>query len=552
MKLQLIQLLCILLFFISSAISQNLQKKYSEAYSYFEKKNYQKADEICSKILEVNPGNVKDLNDIWYNHNAAYIMFFMYEDSLYTKSNKDKSKFYLELAKQYLDLLILKSPSLKEKTKPRYEVINNYLDLFDKTNVSQKSIADDKLYGSNERFSNGDENSIVQIVTIGEGTTLQLAVNNALINAIQEVLGVFINSKTIVNNDSLITEEFVQISSGNIHSYSVLSEIKDNNVYKVFVSSKVSPEKMAINFSTKTGYIFELNGGVYYQNILKEEFYKNQESKALRNFFEQWSSVNLFDYSIQELEMFRYVAHTTGEFWMPRVSTYLGTNSWNYYLSDIKKYENGTFYSLEQDEPGDTLWSYFPKDYLGQELFQIPYKISITPNNNYFSFIKSYAELLNALSIKNIENYQNKFGEPYIMWDLVYPSLLRSIAEKKSYTYPVSTDDYGNSRKNHKIYYGQIALRDPNSKKLLREINLWVKSQNICRTINITGIKGYTFPPAFLADWRYVSGGSKPYIDIEEFPYPHDGISFYSNVYVLLSFTKEELSKLNSKIAFSF
>jgi hypothetical protein len=59
-----------------------------------------------------------------------------------------------------------------------------------------------------------------------------------------------------------------------------------------------------------------------------------------------------------------------------------------------------------------------------------------------------------------------------------------------------------------------------------------------------------TFPPAFWTSSTY--GSLKSYFKIDEFPYPHDSTSFNSVVYVLLSFTKDELANLNSKITFSF
>jgi hypothetical protein len=537
--------------FCYSANGQNLQKKYEEAYRYYEKKEYGRAEEVCSQILLSGPKSVKDLNDIWINHTAAYLMYFIYHDSTNANFNLEISKDYLGLSKEYIDLLLSKDSKLKEKLQPRIRMIDSIAATF--SPIKEASIAavdkknNIKVTPQETPTSTSSSTNTVLVIAEGLGKTKDLAVNNALRSAIEKTFGAFISSNSKVVNDSLIKDEVVSISNGNILNYEIISQFEKNELFVVTVSANISPENIVIN-AKKSGSTFELNGGVYYQNILKEEFYKSQESIVLTNFFEQWQSVNLFDYKVNELEMFRYVAKTSGEFWMPRFSMYLENHHWSYYKSDIDKYQNSKFISPSKES--DTVWSYLPKEFMGEELFQIPYKISVIPNDNYFKFIRGYADLLFALSIKNITNYKDKFGEPLIMWNLVYPNLLNSINEKSYYKNPVSKDHYGNDRENNTIYEGQIALRDPMSMKLMRAINNWVKSQDNCRNSNIHGIEKMTFPPAFWTSSTY--GSLKSYFKIDEFPYPHDSTSFNSVVYVLLSFTKDELANLNSKITFSF
>lgn len=535
--------------FCYSVNGQNLQKKYEEAYKYYEKKDYSRVEEICSQILLAGSKSIKDLNDIWVNHTAAYLMYFIYQDSTYINFNLKISKDYFDISKEYMDLLLLKDSKLKLRLQPRIRVIDSIMVAFSQIKEVNISSLGDKnnLKVVPQRISSSSTSNLnaVLVIVEGQGKTKDLAVNSALRTAIEKTFGAFISSNSKIIDDNLIKDEIVSISNGNILNYEILSQIEKNENFTVTISANISLENIIVN-ANKFGSSFELTGGVYYQNILKEEFYKSQEVLVLENFFEQWRSVNLFDYQIRELEMQRYVAKTYGEFWMPRVSDYLGRTDWTYFRSDLDRYNMNDLFRSINDGTEKNDWSYFPQSYIGKELFQIGYEIMVSPNSNYYTFIKAYADLLHVLSIKDINNYKAKFGEPIILWDLVSNSLINSINARQRYFRPKSDDGYGHEIRNYELRDGQVAFRNPLTLEVFEKINTFVHAQNKCRNITISGIDKFAFPPA------YSKPSKSDWFSVEEFPYPHDRATFYNMSYILLSFSKDEIANLNSKIQFAF
>ena len=141
------------------------------------------------------------------------------------------------------------------------------------------------------------QDSNVTVIGSGDGNTKTIAVNQALRNCIEKSMGAFLSSSTTISNDSLVKDEIVSIASGNIVSYDVLSEINKNEDWNVTVSAIISPQKLISTLKAK-GFTFELNGGVFAQNVLKERYYIEQEPKILRDFYDQWSKLSLFCFDI--------------------------------------------------------------------------------------------------------------------------------------------------------------------------------------------------------------------------------------------------------------
>jgi hypothetical protein len=523
---------------ISNTYAQSIQKRYEKGYSFYKKNDYKNVIEIYGKLI-TESRNVNDPNDLFLLHNAALTLYYIFKDPTNSMYDNELSQTYLFLSKKYLDLLFSQKTELKEYLKPRYDSVKLW--------VTQNSAL------NNKKNVIDNQKDIVTVVTTGEAKTSELAINSALRKAIEQVLGSFITSKTKIINDSIINDELISISSGNIISFTVISEINENNLYHVVVSSTVSPEKIVLSASAKTGHQFELSGSLYYQNILKEDFYKKQELIALQNFYDQWKYIEMFDHKIQEGEMFRY--HTEPSFGSgPRYSNYLNS-LWTYYKRDLYTYNNKEMIALLKSDNVDSeeKWDRLPRKYGSNDLYQIPYKIMVTPNENFYKFIEAYTELLHVLSIKNINDYQTKFGDPIIFWKLIYRELLFAIQNRLPYSDPMQYSNwYGQRRMIPELREGHVALRNENSLKLLDSIYSIVLNQNDCASVYVDGIKDLTFPPAFDYSQQESKTIPRNRSGVIEFPYPTDGYNFNEVVFILLTFTKDELSKLNKKISFSF
>jgi len=270
------------------------------------------------------------------------------------------------------------------------------------------------------------QDSNVTVIESGDGNTKTNAVNQALRNCIEKSMGAFLSSSTVVSNDSLVKDQIITIASGNIIAFDILSEIKQAENWNVTVSAIISPEKLITTLKSN-GYDFELNGGVYAQNILKEKYYANQEIMALENFISIWKNIQLFDFKINVLE--------------PRViANYFngGSNVWGSYSIDSyivealraqwkESYElTKQSYKLYNIEPEKTYRNqddpYFsnnmPDRRSGKSTdidtankYSIVVFFSPEISQNYLSFISGLIKLLGSISITNIDEYKHSNSE---------------------------------------------------------------------------------------------------------------------------------------------
>jgi hypothetical protein len=524
-----------LMFFTQhSAQAQDSKEKFEEVSNYFKSKDYDKALKLTFKILD----NKKDLSYdyLYLSYQVSFLGYLIYSDINYKLKDEEMAKTFIELSKDYLDMCVTVNPGMAKNFEGRYKLINTILNPEEAKKDTEKS----------ETSTNESNDKIVNIISSGEGLTLDLAINNALRKAIEKAFGVFVMAKTEIANDQLIDDQMATIASGNILSYSIISQTEKNEAYNITLNAKVSPENIVLR-AVKAGKELVLKGNIYYQNILKEEFYKNEEPKLLRAFYEQWSSVKLFDYEVVEGEMFRKVPQSEGEWPYPRIG---GTVS----RADMIKY-NCKILGYYKSWDGEK-WDHLPTRQGVGELYQIPYVISVNKNENYYNFIKAYVQLLHQITPKDIIGYRDKYGDPIVLWGYVYQNLMNAIETKSTYkTYGERSKYDGHYYDDlEKLPYGQIWLRNNDTLIELKAIYQMVLFQSSCGNMTLKGFNGYTLPPAFLShDTRYQLSEDWSLSRNNTLPYPHwDGPLDFQEVKMLLSFTKDELSKLNQKIVVEF
>jgi hypothetical protein len=247
------------------------------------------------------------------------------------------------------------------------------------------------------------QNNIVQVIASGDGDTKDKAVSAALRHCIEKTFGVFISANSKIVNDSLVTDEIASIASGNIISYEVVSELENAGNVNVVVSALVSPENVVKVFKGK-GYEFEINGGVYVQNILKEEFYKKQELEIINNFINTWRNIQLFDFDIQVGEPSKispddYVDNYNHRYEYGPLSdkSYAGTS-----IKDSIKFDKVDLHNDEDD--------------IRQIEYQIPVTFTPRPNKNLIEFKNALIKIIKNISIKgDIEDYKKLSGEVYTL-----------------------------------------------------------------------------------------------------------------------------------------
>lgn len=122
----------------------------------------------------------------------------------------------------------------------------------------------------------------VSLVVMGQGSTHDAAVTSALRSAIEQSFGAFISSQTRIQNDVLVSDEIVAISSGNIKKYTILSEIHESSSYSVTVNAIVSLSKLS-SFMSKNGNTCTFDGDALANNIKMMKFREENTTKCLDN-----------------------------------------------------------------------------------------------------------------------------------------------------------------------------------------------------------------------------------------------------------------------------
>ena len=133
----------------------------------------------------------------------------------------------------------------------------------------------------------------VSIKTVGQGMTISDATANALREAISQAYGVFISANTTIVNDSLLKDEIVSLTTGNIEKYDVLSQTEIPNIgYSVILNSVVSLGKLS-SFAQSKGAEASFDGGGFAMNIKLQKLNEQAEFVALNNLLTQtWEYIN--------------------------------------------------------------------------------------------------------------------------------------------------------------------------------------------------------------------------------------------------------------------
>lgn len=85
---------------------------------------------------------------------------------------------------------------------------------------------------------------IGDIVDGGNGRARDIAIEDALRKAVEQAVGTFIQSETVVQNYTVVNDEILARSNGYVKRYDITNESNDGNIYKVTVRAEISLEKL--------------------------------------------------------------------------------------------------------------------------------------------------------------------------------------------------------------------------------------------------------------------------------------------------------------------
>lgn len=219
------------------------------------------------------------------------------------------------------------------------------------------------------------DNQTVVLTVSGYGTTREDARKDALRSAIEQAFGVFISSRTQILNDRLIKDEIISISSGNIQSFEIISEVLlpgENHVSTL--KATVSIPKLT-SFAESKGINVEFKGSLFAFNVNQQILNEKNELKAIENLCEVIEKLAnaSFNYSISVEQPISATA--SNNMWRIPIQVHVFANKNFLTLSDYFL-ETLRGISLSRSEAVN----YFE---LGKQV----YPISVAASNNNFDWI---------------------------------------------------------------------------------------------------------------------------------------------------------------------
>ena len=239
-----------------------------------------------------------------------------------------------------------------------------------------------------------DADKTVTLVVSGQGKTQDEAKQVALRSAIEQAFGTFISSKTEIMNDSLVKDEIVSVTNGNIQKFEIISEVKiPEGGFATTLKAIVSVTKLT-SFCESKGVEVEFKGGVFAANIKQKLLSEEAERIAIFNLCEvSWKILsNSIDYELEIGKDPLLISKEEQKYSLPIViKAKANANKGifnNYFSETIKK--------LSMSE--DNLSSY--------KASNIPtYSIKLSPSNEII-YLRSRKSLI---ALKNLILWSNKF-----------------------------------------------------------------------------------------------------------------------------------------------
>ena len=140
----------------------------------------------------------------------------------------------------------------------------------------------------------------VMLISIGESSSKDEAVTNALVSAVEQAYGVYVSGNTVIFNDDLIRDEIIQIKRGNVKNYTILSATQlPNKNYSVTIEATVSTD-MLLEFARSKGAECELAGKSFAANLNLRKIHVANGAEAMKHLYNTLGLIvpKMFDYKL--------------------------------------------------------------------------------------------------------------------------------------------------------------------------------------------------------------------------------------------------------------
>ena len=147
--------------------------------------------------------------------------------------------------------------------------------------------------------TNAQTNQIETVIAFGTGVNQVDALYNAKINAMDQIFGTFISSKTVITNDSVAMNNVISITNGKITNYEIIKTDKTEFGYIITIKVSANLQNL-VAFCKTIGIESYIQGSMYSDNLATKLKNKDNEIKVLNNFLETFKNEipTIFDYMI--------------------------------------------------------------------------------------------------------------------------------------------------------------------------------------------------------------------------------------------------------------
>jgi hypothetical protein len=147
--------------------------------------------------------------------------------------------------------------------------------------------------------ANAQTNQIETVIAFGTGVNQVDALYNAKINAMDQIFGTFISTKTVITNDSVAMNNVISITNGKITNYEIIKTDKTEFGYIITIKVSANLQNL-VAFCKTIGIESYIQGSMYSDNLASKLKNKENEIKLLNNFSETFKNEipTIFDYMI--------------------------------------------------------------------------------------------------------------------------------------------------------------------------------------------------------------------------------------------------------------
>ncbi|HUT95574.1 MAG TPA: hypothetical protein VMY37_39325 [Thermoguttaceae bacterium] len=127
-----------------------------------------------------------------------------------------------------------------------------------------------------------------EVVATGVGTDPQGATQNAVVNAVEQVVGILVDAETIVNNDEIVRDRVLTYSRGFVEDFKEIYRWQENGLHYVRIRAIVSATRLGEKLKAQNVVLREIEGDKIAIRIrieeLNEEAAKQLFRKAVADF----------------------------------------------------------------------------------------------------------------------------------------------------------------------------------------------------------------------------------------------------------------------------